>query len=174
MVAVLAFSQTGGGLTARATASPSKRVVSTRDSRISRRFFSLYRQLTDRPDRLMRAWDPSSSVCQSPRFRPSQRTWRISPTFWIGERVSRTTSYPSAASLRLRKVPMKPVPPARIMRPVVPAPPRIPQDSLVFPAVDKRRLKQQFPVSEFYLLHKLDPVRGHHAFVSWRKSSCQN
>ena len=53
---------------------------------------------------------------------------------------------------------MKPVPPARTMRPVMPGFPRIPQDSLVFPAVDKRRLKQLFLVSEFYLLHKIDLV----------------
>ena len=53
---------------------------------------------------------------------------------------------------------MKPVPPARTMRPIMPGFPRIPQDSLVFPAMDKRRLKQLFLVSEFYLLHKLDLV----------------
>src|SRR5207249_1925171 len=46
--------------------------------------------------------------------------------------------------------------------------PRIPQDSLVFPAVDKRRLKQLFLVSEFYLLHKSDLVGIIMLFGSWR------
>src|SRR5207245_1666677 len=63
---------------------------------------------------------------------------------------------------------MKPVPPARTMRPVMPGFPSIPQNSLVFPAVDKRRLKQQFLVSEFYLLHKLDLVEIIMLFGSWR------
>src|SRR5205807_8685219 len=53
---------------------------------------------------------------------------------------------------------MKPVPPARTMRPVMPGFPRIPQESLGFPAVDKRNLKQLFLGSEFYLLHKIDLV----------------
>jgi len=35
---------------------------------------------------------------------------------------------------------------------------RVPSYSLLFPSVDKRSLKQQFLLSEFYLLHKLDMV----------------
>src|SRR5229473_1095534 len=65
MVAVLALSQSGGGVLQRAIASPSTRVESTRDSRISRRFCSLYRQFTDRPARLINARAPSSSLAQS-------------------------------------------------------------------------------------------------------------
>src|SRR2546425_5662984 len=52
MVAVLAFSQTAGGVLQRAMASPSTRVEPTRDSRISRLLRALYRQFTDRPARL--------------------------------------------------------------------------------------------------------------------------
>jgi len=37
--------------------------------------------------------------------------------------------------------------------------PEFPRIPYYFPAVDKRSLKQQFLVSEFYLLHKLDMVR---------------
>jgi hypothetical protein len=113
----------------------------------------------------MRASDPSSSLFQSPRLCPSQGTERISPPFWSGARVSRTTSYPSAASLCRRKVPMKPVPPARTMRPVVRG---FPPYSPGFPPADKRRLKQQFLISELYLSHKLDLARDHHAFDSAR------
>jgi len=52
--------------------------------------------------------------------------------------------------------------------------PRIPQDSLVFPAVDKRRLKQLFLVSEFYLLHKSDLVGIIMLFWLVAKFSWQN
>src|SRR5207245_8670885 len=78
MVAVLALSQTGGGLLQRAIASPSTRVESTRDSRISRRLRSLYRQFTDRPARLIttRIFEFSRPVPQGTPI-PSDLTNRL-------------------------------------------------------------------------------------------------
>src|SRR3989442_8809250 len=71
MVAVLAFIQSFGGSDAPAIASPTSRVVTSRDSRISRRLAALYRQLTLRPARLMTASAPSSARTQSPLLIPS-------------------------------------------------------------------------------------------------------
>src|SRR5437867_5105957 len=63
---------------------------------------------------------------------------------------------------------MKPVPPARTMRPVMPRVPSYSPEFPSIPAVDKRRLKQLFLVSEFYLLHKSDLVGIIMLFGSWR------
>src|SRR6266852_7612121 len=116
MVAVLALSQTGGGVLHRATASPSTRVESTRDSRISRRFRSLYLQFTDLPERLIRARAPSSSLAQSPSVRPSHPTRRIDCAVGPGDRVRTTISLFPETSDSVSKRPMKPLPPAIMMR----------------------------------------------------------
>src|SRR5207249_6717259 len=92
IVAVHAFSHTRGGRLQRAIASPNTRVESTRDSRISRRLRSLYRQFTDRPERLISARAPSSSSFQLSSVLPSHWIWRIAPAAGGGERVSTTTS----------------------------------------------------------------------------------
>src|SRR2546422_6392777 len=116
MVAVLALSQTGGGASERAMASPSTRVEFTRDSRISRRLRSLYRQFTDRPARLIRAGAPSTSLVQSPSVRPSHTTWRIDCSVVRGVRVRTTTSLFPGTSVSVSKLQMKPFPPATTMR----------------------------------------------------------
>src|SRR5437016_14125963 len=116
MVAVLALSQTGGGLLQRAIASPSTCVESTRDSRISRLLRSLYRQFTDRPARLISALAPSSSLAHSPNVRPSHPILRIDCGTGPGDRVRTTTSLFSETSLSVSKRPMKPLPPAMMIR----------------------------------------------------------
>src|SRR2546422_10088234 len=119
MVAVLAFSQTPGGVLQPTIASPSTRVESTRDSRISRRLRALYRQFTDRPARLIIARAPSSSLAQSPSVRPSHRTLRIDCAVARGDRVKTTISLFPETSLSVSKRPMKPLPPATTMRFVI-------------------------------------------------------
>src|SRR6266487_577974 len=116
IVAVLALSQTGGGLLQRAIASPSTRVESTHDSRISRLLRSLYRQFTDRPARLISARAPSSSLAQSPSVLPSHPTRRIDCPAVCGDRVRTTTSLSPETCLSVSKRPMKPLPPATMMR----------------------------------------------------------
>ena len=76
MVAVLACSQTRGGRLAAATASPTRRVVTTRDCMICWRLLGLYLQLTLHPARLMTAPAPSNSALQAPCVTASHRMER--------------------------------------------------------------------------------------------------
>src|SRR5205807_3155893 len=116
MVAVLALSQTGGGLLQREIASPSTHVESTRDSRISLLLRSLYRQFTDLPARLISARAPSSLLAHSPNVRPSHPTRQIDCATGPGDRVRTMTSLFPETSLSVSKRPMKPLPPATMMR----------------------------------------------------------
>src|SRR5579863_1759140 len=74
MVAVLELIQRGGGFFACWIALPNTRVESTRESRMAFLFFSLYRQSTLLPAKLMRRVAPSRTSVQFPRVFPSQ--WR--------------------------------------------------------------------------------------------------
>ena len=114
-VAELALNHARGGFAHRATASPTARVDSTRDAMMSCRFFAVYRQSTERPVRLTTNSAPSSSRVQSPSVRASHATSRTPSTRDFGERVSTTTSQPSARKCFARAPPRKPEPPARII-----------------------------------------------------------
>jgi hypothetical protein len=97
---VLACSQARGGVRHAAIARPTAAVDSTRESMIARRFAAVYRQLTERPARLITASAPSSSFAQAPTFDPSHAT---SPDF--GFLLSTVTSCPSAPNARARICP---------------------------------------------------------------------
>src|SRR5947209_6510686 len=109
MVAVDACSQTRGGRLAPAIASPTTRVDRRRDSRISRRFCGVYRQLTLRPARLMTTSAPSSSAVQSPSVSASHAAVRHGAE--VGLRLRTTTPCPPARKCRARIVPTCPEPP---------------------------------------------------------------
>src|SRR4051794_28213903 len=97
MVAVLELSQTRGGFAQRAIAAPRARVESSRELSMSLRFLAPYRQLTERPARLISALAPSSSSSQGPKVAPSQATSRAEFTEILGCRLRFTTSLPFAS-----------------------------------------------------------------------------
>src|SRR6185295_4539039 len=103
MVAVLELIQRTGGFLHSSIASPSIRVVSILDLSISALFFSLYRQSTDLPARLI-----SRSAFSKAFTIPVKLFQCISPSL----RDMTTISYPIFSNRVFRYFPINPVPPA--------------------------------------------------------------
>ena len=109
MVAVLALIHKRGGRCNLLIASPRSSVLRIRDSRISRRFRALYRQLTLRPARLITASASSNSLVQSSRFSPSHETTCQGATTPLRDRT--VTASPSACRCPATILPRCPAPP---------------------------------------------------------------
>jgi hypothetical protein len=113
MVAVLALIHKPGGRCSLLMASPRSSVLRIRDSRISRRFRALYRQLTLRPARLITTSASSSSLVQSSSS-PFHETTRQGATAPVRDRT--VTASPLACERAAMIRPRCPAPPGITMR----------------------------------------------------------
>src|SRR6266851_1362259 len=109
MVAVLALTHKRGGRCSLLMASPRSSVVRIRDSRISRRFFALYRQLTLRPAILITTSAPSNSLAQSSGSVPFHETTCQGATAPLRDRT--VTALPFACRCPATIRPRCPAPP---------------------------------------------------------------
>jgi hypothetical protein len=109
MVPVLVLTHKRGGRCNLLMASPRSSVLRIRDSRISRRFRALYRQLTLRPARLITASASSNSLIQSSRSSPSHETTCQGATTPLRERT--VTASPFACRCLATIRPRCPAPP---------------------------------------------------------------